>query len=125
MSDGVVVVSTGGTITMRPDPATGKLVPVLSGDELVETIRWPEAPPLELDDFVSVPSFDVHGALALALARRVVRHAARPGVRGVVVPHGTDTMEESVYLVDRVLHTSGAVVFTGAQRGADQPDADG
>ena len=121
----VVVVSTGGTITMRPEPGTGKLVPVLSGDELVEMLGWPDAPPLELDDFVSVPSFDVHGELALSLARRVVDHAARADAHGVVVPHGTDTMEESVYLVDRLLASETPVVFTGAQRGADQPDADG
>jgi L-asparaginase len=53
----VVVVSTGGTIAMRPDPESGKLVPALSGEELVELIAWPEAPPLELDDFVRVPSW--------------------------------------------------------------------
>jgi L-asparaginase len=125
MGGAVVLVSTGGTITMRPEPGTGKLVPILSGDELIETLAWPDAPPLELDDFVSVPSFDMHGELALSLARRVVEHTNRDGVGGVVVPHGTDTMEESVYLVDRVLDSQTPVVFTGAQRGADQPDADG
>jgi demethylmenaquinone methyltransferase/2-methoxy-6-polyprenyl-1,4-benzoquinol methylase len=67
----VVVVSTGGTIAMRPDPATGKLVPAVSGEELVEMLRWPEAPPLELDEFARVPSFDMHGDLAFALADRV------------------------------------------------------
>ena len=56
----VVVVSTGGTIAMRPDPETGKLVPAVSGEELVDMLAWPEAPPLELDDFVRVPSFDMH-----------------------------------------------------------------
>ena len=78
---------------MRPEPGTGKLVPVLAGDELVEMLGWPDAPPLELDDFVSVPSFDVHGELALSLARRVVEHAARPAVRGVVVPHAATDEE--------------------------------
>jgi len=121
----VVVVSTGGTIAMRPDPATGKLVPAVSGDELVELLAWPEAPPLELDDFAQVPSFDMHGGLALALARRLGEHAARADVAGVVVTHGTDTMEESVYLADRLLDAAVPVVFTGAQRGADQADADG
>jgi L-asparaginase len=125
MSQLVVVVSTGGTIAMRPEPETGKLVPLVSGDELVETIGWPEAPPLELDDFINVPSFAVHGDLALALAGRVLAHARRPDVSGVVVPHGTDTMEESVYLIDRLLDADTPVVLTGAQRGADQPDADG
>jgi L-asparaginase len=125
MAASVVVVSTGGTIAMRPDPASGKLVPAVSGEELVELLAWPEAPPLELDDFAHVPSFDVHGALALALAGRVAEHARRDGVAGVVVTHGTDTMEESVYLVDRLLDSELPVVLTGAQRGADQADSDG
>jgi L-asparaginase len=120
----VVVVSTGGTIAMRPDPETGKLVPAVSGEELVELLDWPAAPPLELDDFAQVPSFDVHGALALALARRILDHAERG--RPVVVTHGTDTMEESAYLTDLLLSSEAApVVFTGAQRGAEQRDADG
>jgi L-asparaginase len=117
----VVVVSTGGTIAMRPDPATGKLVPAISGDELVEMLDWPDAPPLELDDFARVPSFDMHGALALSLARRVLEHH-----RPVVVTHGTDTMEETVYVIDRLLPDDALpVVLTGAQRGADERDSDG
>jgi L-asparaginase len=121
----VVVVSTGGTIAMRPDRATGKLVPAVSGEELVEMIRWPEAPPLELDDFAHVPSFDMHGELCLELARRVRAHVARE-IQGLVVTHGTDTMEESVYVIDRLLPSDHApVVLTGAQRGAQEPDTDG
>jgi L-asparaginase len=121
----VVVVSTGGTIAMRPDPETGKLVPAVSGEELVEMLAWPEAPPLELDDFIRVPSFDVHGTLALSLARRVIEHAGRRDLAGVVVAHGTDTMEESVFLIDRLLDSDVPVVLTGAQRGADEADTDG
>jgi L-asparaginase len=125
VSGSVVVVSTGGTIAMRPDPETGKLVPAVSGPELVELLAWPAGPELEVDDFVSAPSFDIHGELALALARRVAGHARRADAAGVVVTHGTDTMEETVYLVDRVLDSDTPVVLTGAQRGADQADADG
>ena len=121
----VVVVSTGGTIAMRHDPATGKLVPAMTGRELMDMLDWPDAPPLELDDFTSVPSFDVHGELALSLAARVDEQAKRGDVAGVVVTHGTDTMEESVYLIDRLLRSEAPVVLTGAQRGADDPDTDG
>ena len=120
-----MVVSTGGTIAMRPDEATGKLVPAVSGEELVGMLRWPEAPPLELDEFARVPSFDVHGDLALALADRVAEQCRRGDVAGVVVTHGTDTMEESVYTVDRLHDSEKPVAFTGAQRGADEPDTDG
>ena len=117
----IVVVSTGGTIAMRPDPATGKLVPATTLDELLESLSWPDAPPLELDDFVRVPSFDMHGPLALSLARRVLEHRAP-----VVVTHGTDTMEESVFLIDRLLPDDAPpVVLTGAQRPADEIDRDG
>jgi L-asparaginase len=121
----VLVVSTGGTIAMRPDPATGKLVPAVSGEELVQMLDWPEAPSLELDDFANVPSFDMHGELAVSLARRVNEQANRADVEGVVVTHGTDTMEESVYLVDRLLAAAKPVVFTGAQRAAAERDTDG
>src|SRR5215475_10869116 len=111
MPGAVVVVSTGGTIAMRTDPVTGKLVPAISGDELVELLAWPEAPPLELDEFAQVPSFDMHGELAMG--RRVAEQARREDVAGVVVTHGTDTMEESVYLTDRLLDSELPVVFTG------------
>jgi L-asparaginase len=121
----VVVVSTGGTIAMRAEPETGKLVPAVNGDELVEMLDWPDAPPLELDDFVRVPSFDMHGELALSLARRVGEHAVRADVDGVVVTHGTDTMEETAYLLDLLHREETPVVLTGAQRGADARDADG
>jgi L-asparaginase len=128
---GIVVVSTGGTIAMRPDPASGKLVPAVSGEELVEMLRSSsgagdaEIPALELDDFAHVPSFDMHGELALALARRVREHATGDA-DGIVVTHGTDTMEESAYVIERLLPLEHPpVVLTGAQRSAAEPDSDG
>lgn len=121
----VVVVSTGGTIASRADPETGKLVPALSADDLVATLAWPEAPPLELDTFAQVPSWEVCNELAFALAAHVAEQLGRDEVDGVVVTHGTDTMEETVYLLDRAVESEKPVVLTGAQRAADVTDTDG
>jgi L-asparaginase len=121
----IVVVSTGGTIMAREDPRTGKLVPTVTAAELVDLMDWPDAPALEVEDFTSVPSWDLHGDLAARLAGRVAEHAARDDVTGIVVPHGTDTMEENVYLADLLLAGDTPVVFTGAQRAASVADSDG
>ncbi len=110
---------------MRPDPDTGKLVPAVSGEELVAMLAWPQAPPLELDELARVPSFDMYGERVLGLARRVLQHCRRPEVAGVAITQGTDTMEETAYAIDRLHGGDTPVVLTGAQRGADEPDTDG
>ena len=62
---------------------------------------------------------------AFSMARRVNELVARPDVAGVVVTHGTDTMEETSYLADLLLQSDKPVVFTGAQRAHDDPQSDG
>src|SRR4029450_13837941 len=62
---------------------------------------------------------------AFELARRVNEVLARPDVAGVVVTHGTDTMEETSYLTDLPLLSHNPAVFTGAQRAHDDPQSDG
>ena len=52
------------------------------------------------------------------LRNRIAEHLLRSEVKGIVVAHGTDTLEESAYLVARSLPSSKPVVFTGAMRSA-------
>ncbi|OVE83367.1 asparaginase [Natronolimnobius baerhuensis] len=119
----VRVLSTGGTIasTAGPNGAT----PGKSGTELVDAVP-------ELEDSATVDVESVCDELSFHLSMANVRsmlegveQAAADGVDGVVVTHGTDTMEESAYFLDLVLEESVPVVFTGAQRPADAPGADG
>src|SRR5204863_385547 len=64
-------------------------------------------------------------AIWQALAQRVHHHLLRDDVAGIVVTHGTDTMEETAYLLQRVLAPNKPVVLTGAMRPASSRQADG
>ncbi|EMA37327.1 asparaginase [Halobiforma nitratireducens] len=119
----VRVLSTGGTIaaTGGPDGAT----PAKDGDELVAAVPdLAEIAAVETESVCDELSFHLSLENVASLARAVER-AAADGVDGVVVTHGTDTMEESAYYLDLALGTDVPVVFTGAQRPADAVSADG
>jgi L-asparaginase len=126
MKPKVVVIGTGGTIASRYDAALGRKVAAVSGSELVAMLPGASGvADLEVDNFVTISSFQMDAGTALRLARRIGDALRRPDVAGVAVTHGTDTMEESVYLADLLVDSDKPIVFTGAQRSADEPDGDG
>ena len=122
----VVLVSTGGTIASRMDPARGDVAATASGGELIGLLHDPpRGIAVDVDEFCNVGSFNIDLDLAFRLARRIEEHLMRQDVFGVVVTHGTDTMEESAFLADLVVASEKPIVFTGAQRNADERDTDG
>jgi L-asparaginase len=122
----IVLVTTGGTVASRHDPKSGHTAASVDGDSLRQSLHDPlTGVDLVVDEFCNVGSFAIDLPLAFGLAKRVERHLADPGTTGVVVTHGTDTMEESAYLADLLVASDKPVVFTGAQRAADAPDPDG
>jgi L-asparaginase len=60
-----------------------------------------------------------------ALRNRIAEHLERPEVDGIVVAHGTDTLEESAYLNARTIPSQKPIVFTGAMRTASELGWDG
>jgi L-asparaginase len=117
----VLVLATGGTISMTGDSG---VVPELDGESLVAGVQGLAGyEGLRGETVVNKPSAHLTMADQLAICRRA-RDAARRGI-GVVVTHGTDTLEETAMLCD-VLHDAEApIVFTGAIRPASAPGADG
>ena len=118
----VAVLGTGGTIASiaSEDGAT----PSLSSTQLVEAVpTLTEYAELMVEQVAQTPSFDMDLGTLWAL-REAVGDVA-DSADGVVVTHGTDTMEESAYILDLTLDAEIPVVFTGAQRTPDEISADG
>lgn len=120
------LITTGGTIVSRIDPATGLAMPVLSGDELLATLgRFGDPGAVEIHDFCRVASPAIGPGEWVGLAALAQRLLERDDVDGVVVTHGTSTLEDTAWFLDLVLKTDKPVVVTGAQRNASAPDFDG
>ena len=122
----VVVLATGGTIASRHDAQRDVVVASVPGEVLLAGLGA-LAPDIavSVEQACSIGSFAMDLPTSFAVARRADALLAEDDVLGVVVTHGTDTMEESAYLADLVLRSDKPVVFTGAQRNADAPDSDG
>lgn len=122
----VAIVATGGTIAMKLDPATQAPVPALSGEDLVAAVpKLKEIASVAVTEFSNIPSDYMGPDRWPDLARRVEAVLADPEVKGAVVLHGTDTLDQTAYFLDLTLKSDKPVVLVGAQRNASDHDADG
>ncbi|MCD9196181.1 asparaginase [Streptomyces albireticuli] len=119
----VVVISTGGTIASRWQ-GSGFAADARGGDVLA-TAAVPEGVRVRVVDLMSVNSARLTTRDQLALLRTVHEVLADPGVDGIVVTHGTDTLEESAFLLDLHHDDPRPVVLTGAQLPLEAVDGDG
>jgi L-asparaginase len=117
---------TGGTISMRRDPAAGGNVPTHGGEALVEFSEGLDAiSPYRIENWAMVPACHLGPDRLWALRERVREVADSGEVRGIVITHGTDTIEETAYLLDRTLDPSVPVAITGAMHTSSDRDWDG
>jgi L-asparaginase len=117
---------TGGTISMKIDPLTAAAIPALSGRDIVSHVPGlRRAARLTLEDYAQLPGPHVSPRWMWGLKQRIEAHLADPRIDGIVVTHGTDTIEETAFLVDLTTETSKPVVFCGAMRTLGEPGSDG
>jgi L-asparaginase len=117
MKPKIVLLATGGTIASRYDSKLGSTVASQQADELLKSLpQLGEFAEIEVRDFATIPSYQMSVQLAFGLAGNIKEILNRQDVAGVVVTHGTDTMEETSYLADLLVDSAKPAVFTGAQR---------
>jgi L-asparaginase len=121
----IVLFATGGTISMRRDAERGGAVPSLTGGEILAAVPgWERVANVEVIEFGRFPGPHMTIERMWEL-RRAILEAQRGGAEGVVVTHGTDTIEETVYLLDRSLPPAVPVTVTGAMRNSSELSWDG
>lgn len=92
-------------------------VPSLNAKDILEATKGiNDVTGVETEEWGSFPGPHMTVERMWSLRNRIREHLARPDVTGVVVTHGTDTLEESAYLVARSLPAERPIVFTGAMR---------
>ncbi len=120
-----VVLGTGGTIAGTAASATGYRAAQLGVQALVKAVPALDGLALEAAQVAQIDSKDMGPAVWRQLAHDAAAALARPEVGGVVITHGTDTLEETACFLHRVLAPSKPLVLTAAMRPATSLQADG
>jgi len=123
----VYILATGGTIA-GSQPAAGNTYyrPALSAEDLVRSVPGlGELADIHTEQIANIGSETMSHDIWLKLATRIETLLAGDEADGVVVTHGTDTLEETAYFLSLVVHSDKPVVLVGAMRPASANGADG
>lgn len=111
---------------MKIDKNTGGAVPKFSGEELLKMIPAAiELADIRCYDFGKYPGPHMTPELMLALSKKIQELIASDEYYGVIVTHGTDTLEETAYLLDLTIKTEIPIVVIGSMKNSSEPDWDG
>ncbi|PTT76083.1 asparaginase, partial [Pelomonas sp. HMWF004] len=124
----IVILGTGGTIAGTAATASdgvGYTAAQLRVEDLLAAVPALQGHGLEAEQVAQLDSKDMDVATWQRLASAVQRHLDRPEVTGLVITHGTDTLEETAYFLHRVLAPAKPVVLTAAMRPATALAPDG
>ncbi len=122
----ILIIFTGGTFSMKIDEKTGGAVPFFHGEELIEMIpKAKELADVEIFNFGNRPGPHMTPELMLQLSEVVNKEIKRDDIDGIIVTHGTDTLEETAYFLDLTVNTNKPIVVIGAMRTSSEPDWDG
>lgn len=120
----ILVLHTGGTISMSEDEQ-GKVRSDGHNPMVEATVRVPEDVQLVVEDIFNLPSPHITPAHMLLLKQRIERGIREENILGVVITHGTDTLEETAFFLDTTIYQMIPIVLTGAMRSSNELGSDG
>ena len=116
----IKLLTTGGTIASKRDPETGlQQTGLISGEELAEKLNLHENINISVEEIIKVSSSAITFENLITIKDAVLNALEDDDVDGIVITHGTDTLEETSYFLSQVIPAGKAVVVTGSQRGPE------
>lgn len=126
MENKVAVIFTGGTISMKVDPRINAAIPALSSEEIMSMVtNIDKYTNIEIINFAKLPGPHMSPEKMMELSKLVRKTISRNDITGVVVTHGTDTLEETAYLLDLTIRSEKPIVVVGAMRNSSELGYDG
>lgn len=121
----VALLTTGGTIASKTNEETGLLSSgELTGEELAAMCNLPEDIEVIVDSAFQVPSMHMTFEHLVHLKERIQHYFHDKTIDGVVVTHGTDTLEETAYFLDLTIEDERTIAVTGSQRAPGDAGSD-
>ena len=122
----VCIIFTGGTISMTVDDEIGAAIPTLSGEQILSMVsNIDKMADIEVINFSEIPGPHMTIDKLLELKNLIKKRLNDPEVAGVIVTHGTDTLEETAYFLDLTIHHTKPIIVVGAMRNSSELGYDG
>jgi L-asparaginase len=125
MKKKILIIHTGGTISMSEDTETGAVNPLERNPLKDKTNSLINFANIIVDDPFNLPSPHITTKEMLSLKKLIEYHYNTNNIEGVVITHGTDTLEETAYFLDLTVQINIPIVVTGAMRSSNEIGSDG
>lgn len=124
MTKKITLITTGGTIASKEINKGLLASGAISGEELASLCDLPEGYEIKIVDIMQVPSMHINFSSMDLIRQAIEKELQDETVNGIVVTHGTDSLEETAYFLDITINDHRPIVVTGSQRSPQEVGTD-
>jgi L-asparaginase len=122
----IIIIFTGGTISMKKNVENNAVIPAMSGEDILKlTPGIEDVADIQFLDFGMMPGPHITPQNMQELSKLISSKLEFEAYDGVIVTHGTDSLEETAYFVDLTYNGSKSVIFVGSMKNSSEPGWDG